>query len=58
MGKTITEKILARAAGKDSVIPGETIEAKIDVLMMHDVTSSGAIKLLKKEFKNIKLLMD
>src|SRR3989344_1409196 len=52
MGKTITEKILARAAGKDSVIPGETIEAKIDVLMMHDVTSSGAIKLLKKEFKN------
>src|SRR3989344_4886679 len=52
MGKTITEKILARAAGKDSVIPGETIEAKIDVLMMHDVTSSGAIKLLKKEFRN------
>jgi 3-isopropylmalate/(R)-2-methylmalate dehydratase large subunit len=52
MGQTITEKILAKAAGKDKVVPGETIEAKIDVLMMHDVTSTGAIKLLKKEFNN------
>lgn len=51
-GQTITEKILARASGKDKVSPGETIEAKIDVLMMHDVTSTGAIKLLKKEFGN------
>lgn len=51
-GQTITEKILARHSGKDRVIPGETIEAKVDVLMMHDVTSTGAIKLLKKEFGN------
>jgi len=51
-GQTITEKILARHSGKDRVSPGETIEAKIDVLMMHDVTSTGAIKLLKKEFGN------
>nr|QBM01321.1 isopropylmalate/citramalate isomerase large subunit [uncultured archaeon] len=52
MGMTITEKILARASGKERVVPGETIEAKIDVLMMHDVTSTGAIKLLKKNFGN------
>jgi len=51
-GQTITEKILARHSGKDRVIPGETIDAKVDVLMMHDVTSTGAIKLLKKEFGN------
>ena len=51
-GQTITEKILARAAGKDRVVPGETIEAKVDVLMMHDVTSSAAIKLLKEQFGN------
>lgn len=52
MGMTITEKILARASGKEKVVPGETIEAKIDTLMMHDVTSTGAIKILKKEFSN------
>ena len=52
MGSTITEKILANAAGKEKVIPGETIEAIIDKVMMHDVTSTGAIKLLKKEFGN------
>ena len=51
-GQTLTEKILARAAGKDRVVPGETIDAKVDVLMMHDVTSTGAIKLLRKEFGN------
>jgi len=51
-GQTITEKILARAAGKERAVPGETIDARIDTLMMHDVTSSGAIKLLKKEFGN------
>ena len=52
MGMTITEKILARAAGKERVVPGETIEAKIDKVMMHDVTSTGAIKLLKEKFNN------
>lgn len=52
MSQTITEKILAKASGKDEVAPGETVEARIDVLMMHDITSSAAIKLLKQEFNN------
>ena len=52
MGKTITEKILARASRRDRVNPGETIEAKIGLLMMHDITSSDAIKLLRQEFGN------
>lgn len=52
MGMTITEKILAKAAGVEKVVPGETIEAKITKLMMHDVTSTGATKLLKEKFNN------
>jgi 3-isopropylmalate/(R)-2-methylmalate dehydratase large subunit len=52
-GMTITEKILADAAGKEKVRPGEILEdVLIDKVMMHDVTSTGAIKLLKKEFGN------
>jgi 3-isopropylmalate/(R)-2-methylmalate dehydratase large subunit len=49
-GQTITEKILARAAGEERVVPGQTVTAKIDVLMMHDVTSTGAIKILNENF--------
>ncbi|MBR9691816.1 3-isopropylmalate dehydratase large subunit [Candidatus Woesearchaeota archaeon] len=52
MGQTITQKILARASGRDSVEPGEVIEAKIDVLMMHDVTSDMAIDILRNDFNN------
>ncbi len=47
MGMTITEKILARAAGKDKVRPGELVSAKIDLVMCHDVTTPPAISMLK-----------
>jgi 3-isopropylmalate/(R)-2-methylmalate dehydratase large subunit len=43
---TITEKILAKAAGKKTVTPGELINAKIDVVMCHDVTTPPAISML------------
>ena len=43
---TITEKILANAAGKKTVKPGELINAKIDVIMCHDVTTPPAISML------------
>ena len=46
MGMTITEKILARAAGKESVHPGELISAKIDIVMCVDVTTPPAISML------------
>ena len=42
MGMTITEKILARAAGEKSVVPGQLVDAKIDVVMCHDVTTPPA----------------
>jgi 3-isopropylmalate/(R)-2-methylmalate dehydratase large subunit len=40
----IIEKILARASNKREVTPGEIVEAKIDVAMIHDLTGPLAIK--------------
>ena len=41
---TITEKILAAAAGKASVKPGELINAKVDLVLANDITAPVAIK--------------
>ncbi len=46
MGMTITEKILAKAAGRDKVSAGDLVDAKIDVVMCHDVTTPPAITML------------
>jgi 3-isopropylmalate/(R)-2-methylmalate dehydratase large subunit len=46
MGMTITEKILARASGKKTIKAGELVNAKIDVVMCHDVTTPAAITML------------
>ena len=48
MGMTLTEKILARAAGKKTVSPGELVDAKIDIVMCHDVTTPPAISMLEE----------
>ncbi len=37
MDMTITEKILAKSAGKSQVTPGEIINANIDIALTHDV---------------------
>ncbi|MDD5729228.1 MAG: aconitase family protein, partial [Victivallales bacterium] len=50
MGMTITEKILARAAGIDQVSPGRNIWVKADILMTHDVCGPGTIGVFKREF--------
>ena len=47
---TMTEKILARAAGKDHVAPGENVWVDVDVLMTHDVCGPGTIGVFKKHF--------
>jgi 3-isopropylmalate/(R)-2-methylmalate dehydratase large subunit len=47
---TLTEKILARAAGKSSVQAGENIWVNADVLMTHDVCGPGTIGVFKREF--------
>ena len=48
MGMTITEKILAAHSGRDSVLPGEIVNAKIDLIVAHDVTTPPAVQMLKK----------
>jgi 3-isopropylmalate/(R)-2-methylmalate dehydratase large subunit len=47
---TMTEKILARASGKDHVAPGENVWVNVDVLMTHDVCGPGTIGVFKKNF--------
>ena len=49
MGMTLTEKILARAAGKKTGVPGELVDAKIDIVMCHDVTTPPAISMLQEK---------
>jgi 3-isopropylmalate/(R)-2-methylmalate dehydratase large subunit len=44
----ISEKILARAAGKKTVHPGEIVDANVDVVMVHDLTGPLAVEAFKK----------
>ncbi len=50
MGMTITEKILARSAGRAKATPGETVWVQADILMTHDVCGPGTIGIFKREF--------
>lgn len=47
---TITEKILARHAGKKKVQPGDNVWVDVDVLMTHDVCGPPTIDIFKKQF--------
>jgi 3-isopropylmalate/(R)-2-methylmalate dehydratase large subunit len=47
---TMTEKILARHAGRDAVSPGENIWIDVDILMTHDVCGPGTIGIFKQHF--------
>ena len=47
---TLTEKVLARAAGEARVQPGDNIWVTADVLMTHDVCGPGTIGVFKREF--------
>lgn len=50
MSMTITEKILAKSAGKSQVVPGENVWLNVDVLMTHDVCGPPTIGIWKNEF--------
>lgn len=53
---TITEKILARASSKGKLSPGDVVFAKVDRVMMHDVSGPGVIKVFSEwEKKGLKL---
>ena len=44
MGMTLGEKIIARAAGRDAVTPGEIVTCRVDLAMMHDSGGPRRIK--------------
>ena len=44
----ISEKILARASGKDKVSPGEIVDARVDMVMVHDLTGPLAVESFRK----------
>jgi len=57
----ITEKILARASGRQQVVPDDVIFANVDKVMIHDVSGPGVIKVfdkLKKQGINVDKLWD
>ncbi len=44
MGMTMTQKIMAAHAGKDTVKPGDLIYCKLDLVMANDITAPPSIK--------------
>ncbi|HZU12576.1 MAG TPA: 3-isopropylmalate dehydratase large subunit [Chloroflexota bacterium] len=48
MGLTISEKILARHAGRDSVEPGEIVMVDVDVVLANELSAALAIDEFKK----------
>ena len=44
----ISEKILARHAGRDKVVPGEIVTCKLDMVLANDVTAPPSIKEFEK----------
>ena len=48
MGMTMTQKILAKAAGLDRVEAGQLIEAKLDMVLGNDITTPVAITEFEK----------
>lgn len=47
---TLTEQILAKAAGRDHAAADSTVWVDVDVLMTHDVCGPGTIGIFKKHF--------
>lgn len=48
MGMNMTEKILAKHAGLSSVVPGQLINCKLDMVLANDITAPPAIKEFEK----------
>ncbi len=49
MTATLAEKIIARAAGRDSVTPGEVVTAQVDLAMIHDSGGPRRVEPILKE---------
>jgi 3-isopropylmalate/(R)-2-methylmalate dehydratase large subunit len=44
MNQTLAQKLVARAAGRSSVTPGEIVTCKVDLAMMHDSSGPRRVK--------------
>lgn len=56
MSQTITEKILARASGKQRVSAGDVVFASVDKALIHDVSGIGVAKVFEElESKGFKI---
>ena len=51
MGMTLTEKIIARHAGRDHVAPGDVVGIGIDLCMANDATMRLNIRLVEQELR-------
>lgn len=49
MAATLAEKIIARAAGRSEVTPGEVVTAKVDLAMIHDSGGPRRVEPILKE---------
>lgn len=50
MSSTLTEKLIARAASREAVVPGETVWVDVDLLLTHDVFGPDIFRLFELEF--------
>ena len=58
---TITEKLIARASGKGRLSPGDVVFAKVDKVMVHDVSGPGVKVVfdeLEREGRKVETLWD
>src|SRR5215471_21253001 len=46
------EKILAKGAGKKEVSPGDVVVAKVDLMVMHDLSSNFVMRVFENEMEN------
>jgi 3-isopropylmalate/(R)-2-methylmalate dehydratase large subunit len=54
LGKNLIEKILAKGSGRKEVSPGEIVEAKIDLAMLHENTGTPAVMAFREiSLKNV-----
>ena len=47
----VIEKILAKASGKKEVIPGDVVIAKVDLMIMHDLSANFVMKVFENEME-------
>jgi homoaconitate hydratase family protein len=53
MGMTLAEKILARASGRQSVVPGQYVTAEIDLCMVHEGLAAVFLNLARAGWSRV-----